>query len=229
MVSSKKTDPDNGGYKMTTGPGMLYIFDWDGTLCDSLDLIAESIKLSCQQLGLPARSEQERRSTIGLGLEEAMLTLYPDLSEQEINQLIESYRPAYTAGNKKKPSKLYDGVLAALDELKAAGHQLAVATGKGRKGLERVLASLDMTDYFDFSRCGDETRSKPHPLMLNEIMEESGIPAELTIMTGDTDFDLLMARAASVMAVGVSYGAHPLHRMQAANPDRIVDHISELL
>jgi len=208
---------------------MLYIFDWDGTLCDSLSLITESIRRSCQTMGLPARSEEDRRSIIGLGLREAMMELYPELSAIEADQLIESYRKIYVADNQEQPSRLYDGVLETLDELKEAGHQLAVATGKGRRGLDRVLSSLDMENYFDFSRCSDETRSKPHPLMLNEIILESGNSVESTVMVGDTDFDLLMAKAASVTAVGVSYGAHPMTRIQAAKPDRIIDHISELL
>lgn len=208
---------------------MLYIFDWDGTLCDSLSLITESIRQSCLELGLPVRTEQENRSIIGLGLKEAMIALYPELSSADIDKLIESYRKIYVADNQEKPSQLYDGVSEVLNELKGSGHQLAIATGKSRRGLDRVLASLDMSDYFQFSRCADETRSKPHPLMLHEIMEESGFVAESTVMIGDTDFDLLMAKAASVTAVGVNYGAHPVERIQAAKPDRIISHISELL
>lgn len=208
---------------------MLYIFDWDGTLCDSLSLITETIRQSCLQMGLPVRPEEERRSVIGLGLKEAMMALYPELPSEEIDQLIESYRKIYVADNQEQPSKLYEGVLETLDELKTAGHQLAVATGKGRRGLDRVLSGLGMENYFDYSRCSDETRSKPHPLMLNEIIKESSARVEETMMIGDTDFDLLMAKAASVEAIGVSYGAHPLARLEAAKPDRIVDHISELL
>lgn len=208
---------------------MLYIFDWDGTLCDSLGLITESIRRACAQMGLPARSEEERCSIIGLGLREAMMALYPELPVAEIDQLIEAYRKVYVADHQEQPSKLYEGALETLDELKSAGQQLAVATGKGRNGLNRVLNNLGMLDYFDYSRCCDETRSKPHPLMLHEIIQESGARAEETIMVGDTDFDLLMAKAASVEAVAVSYGAHPLPRLQAAEPDRIIDHISELL
>lgn len=208
---------------------MLYIFDWDGTLCNSLDLITDSIRQSCEKLGLPVRSVEESRSVIGLGLKEAMMALYPELSISDIDELIEAYRRSYLADNLQQPSRLYDGVSETLDELKAAGHQLAIATGKSRKGLDRVLASLDMQDYFQFSRCADETRSKPHPLMLEEILQQSGSSPNMAMMIGDTDFDLLMARAASVKAVAVSYGAHSPERIQAANPDRVIDHISELL
>lgn len=208
---------------------MLYIFDWDGTLCNSLDLIAGTIKKSCLQLGLPLRSDAENKSIIGLGLHEAMVVLYPQQSEREIDQLVEAYRDLYVSGDKQQPSDLYEGVIEVLDRLKRDGHRLALATGKSRAGLDRILSALDMQGYFDYSRCSDETRSKPHPLMLNEILHESGVSAEQSIMVGDTDYDLLMAKAASITAVAVSYGAHPLARLHAAQPDRIVDHISELL
>lgn len=208
---------------------MLYIFDWDGTLCNSLDLITDSIRQSCEKLGLPVRSVEESRAVIGLGLKEAMMTLYPELPVTDIDDLIDAYRHVYVADNRQQPSKLYDGVIEVLDELRSSGHELAIATGKSRVGLDRVLVSLDMQEYFDFSRCADETRSKPHPMMLNEIMRESGVPPESTTMVGDTDFDLNMARAASVSSVAVSYGAHSAERIQAASPDRIIDHLSELL
>lgn len=208
---------------------MLYIFDWDGTLCDSLSLITSSISQSCEKLGLPVRSEEENRSIIGLGLKEALEHLYPEVSEAQINELRLVYRDHYLAGDKSQPSQLYAGVEEVLDELLSQGHRLAVATGKSRQGLDRVLGDLNMHRYFQHSRCADETRSKPHPLMLQQILEESGIHPEETIMVGDTDFDLLMARSASVQAVGVSYGAHPIERIRQAEPHRIIDHISELL
>lgn len=208
---------------------MLYIFDWDGTLCDSLSLITASIRKSCEQLGLPVRSETETRAIIGLGLKEAMIALYPEQSEREIDLLIEAYRDFYVSGDKHQPSQLYDGVLEVLESLLNNGHRLAVATGKSRKGLNRILSELELHQYFEHSRCADETVSKPHPLMLNEILQESGHSPNEALMVGDTDFDLLMAKAASIEAVAVSYGAHPMERILAAEPDRVIDHIEELL
>ncbi len=208
---------------------MLYIFDWDGTLCDSLSLITKSISLSCEKLGLPVRSEEENRSVIGLGLREALEHLYPELEVGQMDELILAYRDHYLAGDKSQPSQLYEGVTDVLDELVSQGHQLAVATGKSRQGLDRVLGELNMAHYFQYSRCADETRSKPHPLMLQQILQESGVHSGEAMMIGDTDFDLLMARSASVRSVGVSYGAHPLERIQQARPHRIIHHITELL
>jgi phosphoglycolate phosphatase len=180
-------------------------------------------------LGLPVRSEEENRSIIGLGLKEALEHLYPEIPDNQLDKLILAYRDHYLAGDKSQPSQLYSGVQEVLDELRSQGHQLAVATGKSRRGLDRVLGELKMHHYFEHSRCADETRSKPHPLMLQEILQESGAHPRDAIMVGDTDFDLLMAKSASVQAIGVSYGAHPLDRIMQAEPHRIIDHISELL
>ncbi len=208
---------------------MLYVFDWDGTLCDSLSLITQSIQISSNRLGLPERSEAEKRAVIGLGLYEAMSTLYPELSGKELSDLLKAYRQAYIATEQKNPGELYAGVREVLEELLVRGHTLAVATGKSRRGLDRVLASTRTLHYFAHSRCADETRSKPHPMMLREILQEAGAEPKEANMVGDTEFDVVMARSASVAAVGVNYGAHSLERIQAARPERIIQHISELL
>ena len=208
---------------------MLYIFDWDGTLCNSLDLITNSIQAACQQIGLPPLSDAKARSVIGLGLKEAMVALYPDIRDNDIDNLIEAYRSNYLASDQRQPSPLYPGVPELLEELISRGHTLAVATGKSRRGLDRGLTELKLHDYFPYSRCADECRSKPHPQMINEILSDSGYTQNQTYMIGDTDFDLLMGRAAGVKAVGVSYGAHPLERLRAAQPEQIIDNLSELL
>lgn len=207
---------------------MLYIFDWDGTLCDSLSLITGTIGKVSIELGLPMRSEEERKSIIGLGLKEAIATLYPEESDKEIDALVEAYRRTYIADSVEIPSALYDGVQDVLNQLLANDHTLAIATGKSRSGLDRILSQLDMHQYFTHTRCADETLSKPHPLMLEQILEESGFSTNEAVMVGDTDFDLLMAKAASIKAIGVSYGAHPYARVEAA-ADEMIDHVRELL
>lgn len=208
---------------------MLYIFDWDGTLSNSLERISNAIKKSSQDMGLPVRSSAENIATIGLGLSEALLTLYPDLTEDEITQLVQRYRRHYLSMDGAQPSALYDGALGVLEKLKASGHQLAVATGKSRQGLDRILSHMQLTDFFDASRCADETRSKPHPLMLEQILVETSTHPEDSVMVGDTDFDLLMANAAGVKAIGVSYGAHSVDRLMQTQPSRIIDQLDELL
>lgn len=208
---------------------MLYIFDWDGTLSNSLERITDSIEKSCAWMGLPPRTREESMATIGLGLKEALQTLHPELGDADLHKLIESYRHHYLSLDSKEPSPLYDGALDVLLELKEAGHLLAVATGKSRQGLDRILTHLQLVDLFDASRCADETLSKPHPLMLEEILVEVSAQPGGSVMVGDTDFDLLMAKSAGVDAVGVSYGAHPVERLERAQPSRIIDQLSELL
>lgn len=207
---------------------MLYIFDWDGTLCNSLDTIVAAIVASAREVGLPILTESENKSVIGLGLSEALKTLYPGLDEESTQELVSVYRKHYLAIDVQSPSQLYEGAMPLLEQLKTDGHRVAVATGKNRQGLNRVLANLSLTDFFDTSRCSDETRSKPHPLMLNEILEEIGESPENAVMIGDTDFDLLMGSAAGMDSIGVSYGAHALDRLLAAKPQKVIDHLSEL-
>ena len=193
------------------------------------DRIVKAIERSAAAMGLPALSYDENKSVIGLGLREALQALYPSTSEHELDDLIGFYRENYLSLDLEEPSELYEGAMDVLERLKSDGHQLAVATGKSRQGLDRVLNHLGMLTYFDATRCADETRSKPHPLMVNQILAETGQSPQNAIMVGDTDFDLLMGIAAGTDAIGVSYGAHDVARLAASRPSRIVDHLSELL
>jgi len=208
---------------------MLYIFDWDGTLCDSLDLIAEAIDQSSRIMGFEPLGLEKNKSVIGLGLREALQALYPNADESEMDRFIDLYIESYLALDAQQPSRLYSDAMDTLEGLKSKGHKVAVATGKSRRGLDRGLKKLDLVDYFDASRCADETRSKPHPMMLDQILAEMARPPTSAVMVGDTDFDLLMANAANVEPVGVSYGAHDEARLNACQPSRILNHLSELL
>ena len=108
------------------------------------------------------------------------------------------------------------------------GHFLAVATGKGRQGLDKVLDETALGEYFHYTRCADETRSKPHPQMLLDIMDWLGMEANATLMIGDTEFDLQMARNAGVNALGVSYGVHEKARLLACEPLACLDSLAEV-
>lgn len=208
---------------------MLYIFDWDGTLCNSLDTIAAAVVASATEVGLPVLTDAENKSVIGLSLLGALKTLYPDLDDDSAQELVGLYRKHYLAIDLEAPSQLYAGAIDLLERLKTEGHRVAVATGKNRQGLDRVLANLSLADVFDTTRCSDEARSKPHPLMLNQILDELNESPENAMMIGDTDFDLLMGSAAGMDSIGVSYGAHSIERLRAANPKRVIHHLLELL
>lgn len=207
---------------------MLFIFDWDGTLLDSTAKIVRAMQAAIAQHKLPSRSDEEAKSIIGLGLPEAVRTLYPDCSDQLLEALRESYSQYFIASD-QTPCNFYSGVPEVLAELRARGHLLAVATGKSRKGLNRVLANLNMLEYFDATRCADETASKPHPLMLAELLRELDSPASEAVMVGDTEFDLEMASNANVQSIAVSYGAHNIERLSRHNPLLTMDRFGELL
>ena len=206
---------------------MLVIFDWDGTLLNSADKIVRCMQASIRELGLPERSDLEIREIIGLGLPEAIAQLFGPLREEQLLSLRQTYAGHYVAAD-RTPCEFFPGVLDTLEQLRGDGHQLAVATGKSRRGLERVLESLSLQDFFHASRCADETRSKPDPLMLHELLDETGFTAADAVMVGDTEFDMAMARNAGVRRVAVSYGAHGIDRLRAYDPVLCLDRFSDL-
>lgn len=205
----------------------LIVFDWDGTLIDSEDCIVNCMRAAIQDLQLPARTHDEMRNVIGLGLQEALTTLYPDGNPAIYQELVTRYRHHFLYQD-KTPSALFPGVDGLLETLSQRGHFLAIATGKGRTGLEKALDDTGLRDYFDYTRCADETRSKPHPQMLEEIMERLGVEPHDTLMIGDTEYDMLMAKNAGTAALAVSYGVHEKHRLLACEPLGCVDDIEEL-
>ena len=191
----------------------LIVFDWDGTLLDSAGAIVQAIQAACRDLELPVPGEGQARHVIGLGLADAMRHAVPALQPERYQAMVDRYRFHYLAGDHRLT--LFAGVREMLQELAGAGHQLAIATGKSRAGLERALDHSGLRPLFQASRCADECHSKPHPQMLEQLMEEFAVASEATLMIGDTSHDLLMARNAGVDGLGVTYGAHP--------PDHLAD------
>lgn len=208
---------------------MLVIFDWDGTLCSSLDRIALSVERSCFDVGIESPGREKTRSIVGLGLKEALDALFPGVDEQHRLQIQERYRHHFVTLDREAPSPLYPGCLETLAELRQRGYQLAVATGKSRVGLDRALSEHDLCDWFDATRCADETKSKPHPMMLHELMQELHRPVQQSVMIGDTEFDLEMANRAGMRSIAMSHGAHPVERLQRCNPEAILDQLTQLL
>ncbi len=207
---------------------MLIIFDWDGTLLNSLAKICECMQLAAVDAGLEPRAEAEVRGIIGLGLVEAMTTLYPDSPSAPLEVLRERYSHHYLVKD-QNPCQFYPGVETTLAALKADGHHIAVATGKSRRGLNRVLGNIGWEDYFHATRCADETLSKPNPLMLSELLAELDHGVDDALMVGDTEFDLAMAASLGMRRIGVSYGAHPVQRLNKHQPDAIIDEMNQLL
>lgn len=207
---------------------MLLIFDWDGTILNSLAKISRCMQLAAADVGLPELSEKDVHSIIGLGLPEAVMTLYPE-SEASTQELLRQRYSHHFIVEDHKPCAFYPGVEETLHTLKSHGHQIAVATGKSRQGLNRVLSGLGWEDFFHASRCADETSSKPNPQMLSELLDETGYAVSDALMVGDTEFDLAMAASLGMRRVGVSYGAHSQQRLNNHDPEAIIDSLDELL
>lgn len=207
---------------------MLYIFDWDGTLCDSLEKIVRCTKAAARELGIEEPSEDAVKNIIGLSLMPAIQQLFPSITEAELKELLKLYSVLFKDDDTGAP-QLYAGARETLEHLLEQGHHIAVATGKSRQGLNRVLKSLAMEDFFHASRCADETASKPDPTMLRELLNEFAVNADQAIMIGDTEYDMGMARAIAMPRIAVSYGAHEIHRLRPYQPVHCLDDIAELV
>jgi phosphoglycolate phosphatase len=205
----------------------LIVFDWDGTLMDSAGRIVDSVRATAIDMSLVELSETEMKNVIGLGLREAILALYPDLGAAAYNRFVERYRHHYLEAC-PTPAVMFEGVIPLLEELRDNNRILAVATGKSRAGLDRVLTETGSQRYFQVTRCADETCSKPDPQMLCEIMEDSGVAPGNVLMVGDTEYDLEMACRAGVASLAVSYGAHERQRLIKFGPLACVDSIAHM-
>ena len=204
----------------------LVVFDWDGTLIDSAGTIVECIQQSARDMGLPVPDAERARHVIGLGLHDSLRIAVPDLAVQDYRDFAALYRKHFLA--REDAMSLFPGVPELIEELRAEGRMLAVATGKSRRGLDRAFAASGLGRHFAASRCADETDPKPHPAMLLELMAELEVGAEGAVMIGDTSHDLEMARSARVDAVAVTYGAHPAASLRALEPRSCVASVEEL-
>ena len=204
----------------------LLVFDWDGTLIDSAAAIVESLQLACMDIGLDCPTAERARPIIGLGLKDALRDLVPELDEKDYGKLVDRYRVHFLARDPE--TALFPGIEPGLTSLRDAGHLLAIATGKSRRGLERALDQTGLRAHFVASRCADEGHSKPHPGMLQAVMAELGVTQDATLMIGDTTHDLQMAANAGVRGVAVTYGAHPRAALAAACPAACVDSVDDL-
>lgn len=205
----------------------LIVFDWDGTLMDSQQRILACLKAAAADCETDILTDAEFCNVIGLGLKEATQTLYPEFSPEEVQHYSDRYRYHYLVADKTH-SPLFDGAAEVLESLQNNGYWLAVATGKGREGLNLVLNETGLHSKFLSTRCASETFSKPHPQMLEEILDELGVEAKNTLMIGDSEYDMQLAKNAGTHSLAVSYGVHSLERLLKYQPLGHIDHIQEL-
>ncbi|WP_420465297.1 HAD family hydrolase [Panacagrimonas sp.] len=204
------------------------IFDWDGTLSDSESQIVSGMQAAIRDLDLPSRDDRAIGQLIGLGLEEGMQQLYPELDTDRLIALLMRYRARFV-GQGLHESPLFPGVEQALQVLAQAGYRLAVATGKSRPGLNRSFKQHHLLQpLFAASRTADETANKPNPLMLEELLREFDVPAERALMIGDTEYDAAMAAAIGMPMLGVTCGVHEPQRILAAGAMALLESVADL-
>ncbi|MBB3143290.1 HAD family hydrolase [Halomonas organivorans] len=207
----------------------LMIFDWDGTLMDSVARIVACMQAAGRDIGWGSLSDERVRDIIGLGLPEAIARLCPGIDPERAEALRQRYSYHFVEGD-VTPMPFYPGVVDGLARLRAdGGSRLAVATGKSRRGLDRIFHERSCGHWFHASRTADETLSKPHPRMLEELLDELGVPVEEAVMVGDTEYDLEMARALGMDRIAVTYGVHAPERLAASRPVFTADAFPELI
>jgi len=204
----------------------LIVFDWDGTLFDSTALIARCIQAACADLGTPVPSDRDASYVIGLGLKEALQHAAPQLPPERYGELGVRYRHHYLANQDQVV--LFEGTLEMLQGLKARNHRIGVATGKTRRGLDDSLQTAQLHGLFDATRTADETRGKPDPLMLVELMRELGASTDRTLMVGDTTHDLQLAANAGCASVAVTFGAHEHDEFASHRPLHVAHSTADL-
>lgn len=207
----------------------LIIFDWDGTLMDSVPRIVQSMQCAADEMALEPVSVESIKNIIGLSLDKALLELWPDLNPERIGAIQKCYGKHFLHQN-AQPMAFFEGAVELLDWLVShpAKPLLAVATGKKRVGLERILNEHNMHRYFAATRCGDESHSKPHPQMLEYLLDKLNIEPKQALMIGDTDYDIHMAQAAGINSLAVTYGAHNQECLEAAHPNLLCDSVQQI-
>lgn len=190
------------------------IFDWDGTLADSLGRIVSSMRGAAQEIGAGDRTDAQIKDIIGLELVEAIATLYPELPHPQVLSMRDRYSHIYLE-QERDPTRFFAGIPELLADLHSASRILGVATGKSRRGLDRVMTALSAHDLFHATRCADETRGKPEPDMVLELLEAFRVHPQDAVVVGDSHFDLEMAARAGVSSIGVGWGAQDLSRLAA--------------
>lgn len=205
----------------------LYIFDWDGTLMDSVGRIVSSMQAAALMSNLAKPSSEDAKGIIGLSLATGIQQLFPEANDEQRETIFANYRKQYLELN-ETPSVLFEHTIEMLTALKAQDKFVTIATGKAREGLERMWAATDTKHFFHGSRTADDANSKPHPEMIEQLLAEFNVKPTEAVMIGDSAFDLQMAQSAGVDRIGVTMGAGSKAMLTAYQPKAIVDSIKEL-
>ncbi len=212
-------------------PLRLVVFDLDGTIVDSQSNIVRAVAEVAKILGVPGPPPDQVPRVIGLSLKEALAELFPGVDPGTHEDLDREYREAFVRlrASPGFDEPLFAGTHDVLDQLDRAGYLLGIATGKGRRGVNHVLSCHGLEGRFSTINTPEESPGKPHPGMILRAMAEAGVEPRNTVMIGDTTYDIQMALAAGVGAVGVSWGNHPISELEAAGAHRLIDRLGDLL
>lgn len=208
----------------------LFVFDFDGTLSDSAAFICDTMQQAFIAHNIPAPTHAMIRHIIGITLEQAIYTLMPTLSDNDIACITKNYKHIFQTRRSENTMHdgLFDGSLDILNAIKTSHHSAGIATGKSLRGLNAELDRHDIRSFFIGYQTSDNHPSKPHPAMLNAMINQAGYTADDTVMIGDTTYDMQMAKSAGAKAIGVSWGCHDVDMLQKAGADTIIHHFSEL-
>ncbi|MEL6478405.1 MAG: HAD-IA family hydrolase [Pseudomonadota bacterium] len=213
-----------------SSPLRLVIFDIDGTLVDSQAHILASMSYAFAKTGLALPPRHDCLGVIGLSLPQAMAVLVPEASAAEIARLVAFYKESWTTlGQEREAPMLYPGARDAVHGVDASGALISAATGKSRRGLERMLGETGLAPLFLGTQTADDAPSKPHPQMVLNCLAATGVAPEQAVMVGDTAFDIEMARAAGCRALGVSWGYHAEARLTGAGAEEVLPDFTALL
>jgi len=204
------------------------VFDWDGTLMNSISKIVETMQSTASYLGLPVPDFDQAKNVIGISLLPSLKQLFNIQDDKIATQLIDTYKKHFKE-HAQISSPLFNGAIELLEKLKQQGYILAVATGKGRQGLEHNWHHSNTKHFFSASRTADDAQSKPSPDMLQQILCELNLSADQVLMVGDTTYDLTMAEAIDMDRIGVSFGVHSVNTLQKHKPLAVINTLDELL
>ena len=208
----------------------LAIFDCDGTLVDSQANICLAMEQCFERFSLAPPPRERTRRVVGLSLVEAMQAMLPDGDADLHVSMADHYKHAFHVlrGRGLVQEPLYDGIAELIEELDADGWLLGVATGKSDRGLRLCLDHHGLHSRFVTLQTADRHTYKPHPSMIEQAIAEAGAAPQTSVMIGDTSFDIAMARAAGVFAIGVAWGYHEAEELKAAGADFIAGHPSDI-
>ncbi|MDN3652588.1 HAD-IA family hydrolase [Thalassotalea ponticola] len=205
----------------------LYIFDWDGTLMNSINKIVASLQHAAECAELPIPSQSDCKKIIGAGMSQAAMTLFPKATVDQLMELEQAYRRHFVFEN-RVASPLYPGCLDLINNLQRSNKQLAIATSKGRIGLDNCLRSYNLDGVFDCLRTADDAKPKPHPDMLEQILSAMNMNRKDALYIGDSRYDIEMANNASIDSIAITHGAGEVEDLIQSRPTKLVNSIDEL-